>query len=136
MKFPIKLPLTRRFTSSIIGSVYPSPEGGRGVSVRGRMQLTLIFEPTLNPDIARVRIEDIWMKFPPVRIPFDIDRDGQLECIDFNALHLGAEVFDLEQSGGEYNLRDGRLTLSICISMVPQGLHFRAQSVLLPLYAL
>ncbi len=117
-----EFPLTRRITASIQSIVYPSPEGGRGVTVKGTMQLTLVFEPTEQHDIVRVRIEDIQMKFPPIRIPFDIDNDGQLECLDFNDLVLGAKAFDLEMSGGEYNLQDGRIAFSIIILVPPQAL--------------
>jgi hypothetical protein len=114
-----KLPLTRRFPMSLEAFVYPSPESGMGTTVHGWGYFTLSFEETKDPKIALVSLEDIYLKLPPTRLPFDIDRDGLLECIDLQGFKLDVEAFDLEESGGEYNLESGHIDITFVMSIDP-----------------
>lgn len=116
------LPLTLHLPMSIRALVYPAPEGGRGVTVRGSGEWTLIFEPTRDDNRARVRIGHICIRLPGTRIPFDIDHDGVLECLEIDGLTLTSEDFDLTKSGGEYDLQTGYLTLKIFAAMRPNFL--------------
>jgi hypothetical protein len=117
-----EFPFTLRLPMPFGVQVYPSAEGAVGVKVRGQGHCTLTLERTEDPNIAKVRFEDIFVKLPPTRIPFDVDRDGQLECVDIEGLELGAEAFDLKKSGGNYDLRNGQIVLSFIFSLSSQAL--------------
>lgn len=116
-----ELPLTLQLPMPFEAAVYSSPEG-RGITVEGRGSVTLTFEPTPDPSIAHVVIEDIWVRLSPTRIPFDIDRDGQLEHIELEGLELTADAFDLGRSGGEYNLESGDISLTFVFFLTPDKL--------------
>lgn len=116
------LPLTLELPMSLRAFVYPTPEGGRGVTARGSGYWTLRFEPTRNKNLAHVLIQDIAVSLDPLRIPFDIDRDGMLECLEVEGLQLSARDFDLKRSGGEYDLRTGYITLNLFFAVRPDFL--------------
>ncbi|GIK43818.1 MAG: hypothetical protein BroJett011_76510 [Chloroflexota bacterium] len=117
MSSQIKLPLTRRFPMPFSGIVYPSPQASRGVTVRGQGHFTLTFEPTKDANIAQVRFEDFFAKLDPCRIPFDIDGDGMLECLELDRLQFGKEAVDLDKSGGEYNLENKHIRLELVFTI-------------------
>ncbi|MBI4672125.1 MAG: hypothetical protein HY741_10725 [Chloroflexi bacterium] len=127
------LPLTLELPMNLRALVYPTPEGGRGVIARGSGFWTLRFEATRDKNIARVRIKDISVALDPLFIPFDIDRDGMLECIEVDDLRLTARDFDLRRSGGEYDFRTGYITLNIRLvvrpDFLPQYKEFAAQPI-------
>lgn len=102
--------------------VYPSSEGGRGASVTGLGHLALLLEPRADSQHLAVRIEDIALKLDPARIPFDIDRDGRLECLELEGIALGPEDFDLEKSGGRYDPKSGALAVSFVFTLHPRTL--------------
>lgn len=118
-----KLPLTLKLPMPFKAHVYPSPNGGRGATVKGKGRITLVFEATDDPNIAKVRIEDIWLKLQPSRIAFDIDHDGELECIEIPAWKLGTQHFDLESSCGQYNLKSKHISLNLIFSLDKKELH-------------
>jgi hypothetical protein len=124
-----RLPLTLELPMTFEANVYPSPEGGEGVTVTGEGHWTLVFEPTRDEGIAQVRIEDIEVRLSPSRLPFDLDRDGRPEWLELEGLHLDSGDFDLEASRGEYYFEEGHIALHIVFTLRPEALGPLAEGV-------
>jgi len=113
----LEFPFTRQYPMPLGAYVYPSPEGGVGVRVRGSGNITMTFEKPDDPGKARVKVEDIFISLPFIQIPFDIDRDGFKECIELHSFEFGSEVFNLDECGGELNLETGEIFLNFQLSI-------------------
>jgi hypothetical protein len=124
-----RLPLTLELPMTFEAHVYPSPEGGEGVTVTGEGHWTLAFEPTSDEGIAQVRIQDIEVMLSPSRLSFDLDRDGRPESLELEGLRLDSRDFDLEASRGEYYLEEGHVALHIVFTLRPEALGPLAKGV-------
>jgi hypothetical protein len=72
--------------------------------------------------MAHVSIAEIWVSLSPARIPLDIDKDGQMECIEIEGIELGPEAFEVEKGAGEYNLETGEIHLNFHFALNPDVL--------------
>ncbi|AHM05650.1 hypothetical protein roselon_03392 [Roseibacterium elongatum DSM 19469] len=95
--------------------IHPNPDSSRGAAITGHGAITLGFGPAREDGEIDVRIEDIQLSLNPCSIPFDLDGDGQLECIELPYLRIGPEFFDLEASHGRFNPDTGAFSLTTVV---------------------
>lgn len=117
-KIPEKLTLPMPFNAF----VYPNAGTARGTRISGNGVVTLRFEPMGENEPLAVRFEDLDVTLHPCRIPFDLDGDGVLECLDIPAARFGAEMFDLAASHGRFDPETRALDLTVVVVLSARAL--------------
>lgn len=92
--------------------------------IRGYGHMTLSFSPTDKPELASIGLHDLVWRFPPFTIPIDIDRDGQLECIELSEIELNMNHLSENETKGTLNLRTGEMEIVFQYVITPKQIPF------------
>lgn len=92
--------------------------------IRGYGHMTLSFSRTDRPELLSIGLHDLVWRFPPFSIPIDIDRDGQLECIELRGVELNMNHLSEKDTQGTLNLRTGEMEIVFQYVISPKQFPF------------
>ena len=108
-------PITQNFIMKIGATI--EQRNARDVYIKGFGNMTLLFEPTANPDKLNVKLTDIRLEIDPFNLP--LPPGSPQKIIRSNRIALDGSNFDIKAFNGTLDRRTKKVALKFVIILDP-----------------